>query len=172
MLSGLTAQEKDSILSTPDGYFAEKIAAYEGTFAPLFRATDINGNDYFLDKYEGHIVILHFWQVYSPSTTSQIPALNRVVKEYFDQGVVVFGFADEDEQELNDFVTKNEVNYPLIPNSRDFARVHFGGELGYPRTFIIDKYGIIQKVTIGGKVDDEIELYHKIKPVIEEHLKY
>ena len=168
----LFSQAADSTGIDLDDYFKEKIAAYEGISAPIFRATDLSRNHHYLDKYKDNIVILHFWQVYSPSTTSQIPSLNRIVKEYYDQGVIVLGFADDDEQEVSDFIGKNLMYYPVIPNAMEFARAHFGGELGYPRTFIIDKYGVIQKVSVGGNPDLEMELYEEIKLVIEEHLRY
>ena len=166
------AQTVDTIQYGPDSYFKEIIAKYEGVPAPLFEAPDIDGNTHFLDLYHDHIVILHFCQIFSDPSVSQIPSLNRIVKEYFDKGVAVFGFAMENTEDIKEFLKNQEVNYPIIPNSIDFSMEHYGGELGFPRVFLIDKYGIIQKVTIGGKVGDFMDLYHGLMPSIEEHLKY
>lgn len=168
----LTAQSSDSTHYEPDSYFQKSISKYEGLPAPLFEAPDIDGNVHFLDRYLDHIVILHFCQIYSEPSVSQIPSLNRIVEEYFDKGVSVFGFAMENTQDIREFLKNQKVNYPIIPNSMEFSIEHYGGGLGYPRAFLIDKYGIVQKVTIGGKSGDYMELYNRLTPIIEEHLKY
>lgn len=166
------AQVADSITHSPDSFFQNEFLKYEGFPAPIFQAPDMEGTIHYLEYYKHHIVILHFCQIYSEPSVSQMPSLNRIVDEYFDQGVVVFSFAVESAADVRDFLENTEVKYHVIPNSMEFSLEHYGGGLGFPRTFVIDKYGIVQKVTIGGKSGDYMDLYERLKPVIEEHLKY
>lgn len=168
----IVAQLTDSIQHTPDSFFEHKIAKYVGLPAPLFEAPDLEGKKHYLDFYEDHIVILHFWQAYSDPSISQIPSLNMIIEAYFDKGVVVLGFATNDVEDLTNFQKEQEVEYPIIPNSGQFSQDYYGGEMGYPRVFLIDKYGIVQKVMIGGKSGNDMDLYHHLVPVIEEHLRY
>ena len=85
--------------------------------------------------------------------------------------MAALGFADDFGESLELYVKHKTINYPVIPNSRDFAMQAYGGELGYPRVFIIDKYGIIRKLILGGSSYNEMGLYDEIKPLIEELLK-
>ena len=74
------AQSSDSTHYEPDSYFQNSISKYEGLPAPLFQAPDMEGNVHFLDRYHDHIVILHFCQIYSDPSTSQIPRRHRATK--------------------------------------------------------------------------------------------
>ena len=168
----LDAQISDSIFKSPEYLFEEKIAKFVGLPAPLFEAPDLEGRKHYLDLYSDHVVILHFWQAFSDPSISQIPSLNRIIEEYFDQGVVVLGFATNDFEDLKMFQKEQEVKYPVIPNSWQFSLDYYGGEMGYPRVFLIDKYGVVQNVFIGGKSGDYDYLYNQLKPLIEEQLKY
>ncbi len=170
--SVLEAQIQDSIDMGFDEFFKSRIAKYEGIPAPLFKAPDLEGNVHYLDYYIDHIVILHFWQVFNDGDVLQIQSLNKIVEEYFDKGVVVIGFALNDIEDITGLLKTQEINYPVIPNSGDFAREYYGSDLGIPRVFLIDKYGIIQKVTTGGSYLDALDLYKRLKPAIEEHLKF
>lgn len=144
---------------------------YEG-FPPVpFQAPDINGENHFLSDYKGQILIIQFWQLYCEPCRSQIPSINKILKDYEDQSVAAIGFVDDFGDELELYANNMAINYPVIPNSRDFAMQAYGGELGYPRVFIIDKYGLIRKLVIGGSSDDDMDLYKEIKPLIENLLK-
>ena len=169
---GIIAQSPGQMEYSPDSYFQNELSKFEGFPAPLFKAPDVEGIIHYLDYYSGHIVILHFCQIYSEPSVSQIPGLNRIIDEYFDKGVVILAFATESINDIKDFLKTQEVKYPVIPNSMEFSLEHYGGGLGYPRVFVVDKYGIVQKVTIGSKSGDYMDLYHRLVPVIEEHLKY
>ncbi len=171
-LGGIIEAQQDSIDHSFDDFFSEKIVKYEGLHAPIFKAPDTDGFTHYLDYYSDHIVILHFWQIYNDADILQIQSLNKIIKEYFDKGVVVLGFAINDTEDINNLRKTQEINYPIIPNSMTFAAEHYGGELGLPRVFLIDKYGIIQKVTTGGSYNDPMDLYRRLVPYIEEHLKY
>lgn len=168
----LKAQPPDSVDQSFDEFFRHHIVKYEGIPAPLFKAPDLEGYTHYLDYYSGFIVILHFWQVYSEGDILQIQSLNKINKEYFDKGVTVLGFAINDVEDITELLKTQDINYPVIPNSREFASDYYGGELGLPRVFLIDKYGIIQKVTTGASYGNPLELYHRLVPFIEEHLKY
>jgi len=144
------------------------IATLEG-FSPVpFQAPDLEGKDHFLSDFKGQILILQFWQLYSDESRSQIPSINKILKDYDDQSVAALGFVDDYGEDLELYVNNTPIDYPIIPNSRELGLQAFAGELGYPRLFIIDKYGITRKVILGGHSYDKMHLYKELKPLIEE----
>lgn len=154
-----------------DDRFDAAIAQYEG-FPPIpFEAPDMEGNKHLLEHYKGQIVILHFWNIYCQPCLTQITSLNKLVEEYEAQGLTVLGFADDYGQDLEDFVRDNEVKYPIVPNSRELGMMAYAGDLGYPRIFVIDEYGVIHRVLFGGSLDDYWDTYEQLKPILDNLLK-
>ncbi len=147
------------------------IASFEG-FSPVpFQAPDLNGEDHFLSDFKGQILIIQFWQLYSQESRSQIPSINKLLEDYNDQSVAALGFVDDYGEDLELFVNNTTINYPIIPNSRELGLQAYAGELGYPRVFVIDQYGITRKIIMGAYSDDEMHLYKELKSLIEGLLK-
>ncbi len=170
---GLAAQV-DSSESGAESFifdFAELTAPYLGIDAPAFEAPDIAGELHRLDDLRGQVVVLHFWQLYCQPCLDQIPGLKKVMATYGERGVTVLGFADGYGADLEEFVVQQALNYPVIPNSAEFGAKHFGGEIGYPRLFIIDRYGVIQQVLIGGGSGADHETYQQLAPLIDDLLR-
>jgi thiol-disulfide isomerase/thioredoxin len=172
LLNPLVSQELEKL--DVDKYIQRQEEAknkYEGFSPTPFHAPDLNGEDHFLSDFKGQVLILQFWQLYCEPCRSQIPSINKLLEDYNDQSVAALGFVDDYGEELADYVNNSVVNYPVIPNARELSLEAFAGELGYPRVFIIDKYGLIRKLIIGGSSYDEMDLYNEAKPFIELYLK-
>lgn len=147
------------------------IASFEG-FPPIpFQAPDTEGKQHQLEDYKGQILILHFWQLYCQPCLTQIPSLHKILDTYDDQSVAVLSFVDDYGKDLQDYLDENPMQYPVVPNAREFGLEAYGGMLGYPRVFIIDQYGVIRKLIRGGSSDDDLDLYEQINPLIAEFLK-
>ncbi len=161
----LTAQElsmekKNAIIKT-----------YEG-FPPVpFEAPDMNETKHFLPDYKGKVVLMSFWNTTSPECAIHISALNKLTKEYEGKEIVIVSFADEEATDLKPYLEKQQVNYPIIPNSKGLGEMAYAGELGSPRLFVIDQDGIIQRVYVSQSGDDETKAYTEIKVIIDEYLK-
>ena len=152
---------------------ANAIALFEGFPAIPFQAPDTEGHLHLLEHFRGQILILQFWDIVSQPCLDQIPGLNRLVETYEDRGVAVLGFVNEYGSDLQQFLERNEVQYPVIPNSADFGREAYGGHLGIPRLFVIDQYGTVQKVILGGGPPKENDLgtFYELEGIVEKLLK-
>lgn len=130
---------------TPD--LEAMVQGYEGQKAMLFMANDVNGNEVALSDFpnQGKNVILWFWNTECPKCFEQIDALNMLQQKYGDKLQIV-GLADEDKDTVGSFVNERPFDFPILPNCKILADGPYGGDLGYPRIFIVDKDGTTQWV--------------------------
>jgi peroxiredoxin len=87
---------------------------------------------------------------------------------YGDQGVLFVGIAIDDRAKVADFVTKFEMNYPVLMAQQEgltLARDAGNRMGGLPFTVIIDRHGRTNKVELG--VLDEA----KLEPILQELLR-
>ena len=78
----------------------------------------------------------------------------------------IISLAQEDKSELVSFLKKNQIEYPVIPNSSPLGEAGYGGNLGTSRIFVVDKKGVVQKVLVTEE-EEEMETYYKLKPVLK-----
>jgi len=146
------------------------IKTYEG-FPPVpFEAPDLDKKNHFLPKYveEEKVVLMAFWETSNDACIRQIESLNKLVAELGTKGLAVVSFAYDEEASLKPFLEKNKIDYPIIANSKGLADMAYAGELGNPRIFIIDTYGIIKKVYVGQETET-LQTYNDLKPLIESY---
>jgi Peroxiredoxin len=119
----------------------------EGTPFPSFQLTDMKGTTYNNENTKGKIVILKCWFIQCRSCVAEFPELNELVDNYRNREDMLFiSIATDTKNQLERFLTEKKFNYQVVPEQEDFMR----GTLGVtscPTHFIIDKNGIIQKVT-------------------------
>lgn len=119
----------------------------EGTPFPSFQLTDLNGTTYNNENTKGKIVILKCWFIQCHSCVAEFPELNELVESYRNREDMLFiSIATDTKDQLAKFLTEKKFDYQVVPEQEDFMR----GTLGVtscPTHFIIDKNGIIQKVT-------------------------
>jgi len=143
-ISGVTAQSHYLVElenRTPD--VQALVQAYEGASSIPFQATDVSGVQQSLFEMTGKTVILWFWNNDCPNCHKQIPDLNLLGQKYADDLQIV-SFSDNTKEEVMHFTTTTPVDFPIIPNSKTLAEGPYGGDLGYPKIFILDKNGKIK----------------------------
>lgn len=147
------------------------INTYEG-FPPLpFEAPDLEGNKHVLQRYKGKVVILHFWSTEVQESWIQMPLLERLQEEYGKEKLVVLTMAKENEYEVDNFKMNYPFTLPIIPNTEELGDMGFAGELGDPRVFVIDTFGIINELFVGKHFKGSTDLYQLLKPHVEAMLK-
>lgn len=101
--------------------------------------TDLNGDAIRLSDYKGNVVLVNFWAAWCAPCREEIPQFVKLQDKYRGQGLRVIGISiDDTESELRDFYREYNMNYPVIPGDQKTADA-FGGVLGLPTTFIIDR---------------------------------
>jgi thiol-disulfide isomerase/thioredoxin len=103
-----------------------------------------------LSDYAGKVVIIDFWATWCPPCRAEVPDFVRLQSKYRDQGLVILGLSlDENGEKLvRDFANEYNVNYPMLLANPGTA-TQFGGIVGIPTTFVLDRKGRIVQKFIG-----------------------
>lgn len=122
----------------------DMIRSFEGQPAEPFLASDLNGTEHYLGNYKGKKVILWFWSTTSTKAQEQMSAMSLLQQRNDDLKIIAF--AKEPKAAVEDYLRTYPMDLPVIPNGEVFGQMAYGADLGSPRMFLIDTYGIIHKV--------------------------
>ncbi len=135
--SRITVNESP-VLATP------KLPLLPGFPAPLFEATDLEGQRFSLGELRGYIVLLYFWAGWCAPCVAELPTIRRVQEDYASRGVVVVGVCmDRSEAACRAAVSDHGIATAQIFDGSAGAlgalyRIH-----GIPMTYLIDRDGRI-----------------------------
>ncbi len=145
--SSMTAQESanghflvEFAKSTPP--IQDLIRSFEGHIAEPFLANDKNGKEHYLPDYKGGNVILWFWSTEDDIAIEQVGAMTLLQER--NKNLKVIGFAKEPKAKVLEYLRQNPMDIDVIPNGEIFGQMAYGAEMGNPRMFIIDEFGIIK----------------------------
>ena len=117
--------------------------------APDFSLIDLSGRALRLSDYRGKVVILDFWATWCEPCKQEIPHLVELQNKYAAQGLQVLGVSmDDSEPPVREFQQQFKMNYPVAVGTSKLAD-QYGGVLGLPITFLIDRQGRIVARHIG-----------------------
>ncbi len=142
----------------------DMVKSFEGFPAEQFLAKDVNGKEHFLGDYKGKKVILWFWSVYSPAAMEQMSAMTVLQDNFKDLKIIAF--AKEPSDEVKAYLKQFPTTIDVIPNGEVFGQMAYGAELGSPRMFIIDEFGIIKVVLPEESFLDNSKLYVSLESIL------
>jgi peroxiredoxin len=117
--------------------------------APPFSLTGINGKPLNLADYKGKVVLLDFWATWCAPCKVEIPHFIAMQNKYGAQGLQIIGLSIDDEAKpVRQFYQKMGMNYPVALADETLAG-QYGGILGLPIAFIIDRDGRITAKHVG-----------------------
>jgi cytochrome c-type biogenesis protein len=147
------------------GNGAAKLAGANLKPEPDVTFKDLQGQNVPLASYKGKVVLVNMWGTWCEPCRGEIPTLIQMQKEYESKGFTVLGVATNDDVDrVIPFIhdTKFDVggqeltmNYPIVMGSDDISTA-FGGLLGMPTSFLIDRNGDVIKRYIGSLNPTEI----------------
>ena len=117
--------------------------------APDFSLTDLSGHAVTLSGTRGKVVLLDFWATWCAPCKTEIPHFIEIQNRYAGQGLQIIGISmDDEENAVRDFQEQYKMNYPVAIGNAKLAEA-YGGILGLPITFVIDRRGRIYKRHVG-----------------------
>lgn len=136
-LAGTSADAKTFLLNRP---------------APPFSRLDLHGAHVSLAQYRGKVILLNFWATWCAPCLAEMPQFMQWQKQYAGQGFQVLGVSIDDSPALAARTAeKLRLNYPVLMGDAALLE-QYGGILGVPVTFLIDRRGIV-RARIDGESD-------------------
>jgi peroxiredoxin len=129
--------------------------------APGFSLTDLDDQPLDLGNYRGKVVLLDFWATWCAPCRKDIPRFIAMQEKYHRQGFQVIGISmDDGPKPVQEFYREFKMNYPVALGTEQLAEA-YGGVLGLPVTFLIDRNGRVVAKHTGAvemaKVEQEIQ---------------
>ncbi len=118
------------------------------TKVPDFSLSAISGKNKVIDirEYRGKVVLVVFWATWCQPCMQEVPSLISLQKEFGAQGFSVIGLSLDEggSSAVTRVVEKQGINYPVAIASSKVSR-DFGGIVGIPTAFMVDRTGNVVK---------------------------
>ncbi len=138
-----------------------------GSPAPTFTLPLLAGGEFDLADHQGSVVVVNFWASWCGPCEEETPRLQRWHETYQDAGLMLVGVdvLERDSREaVEAFVQKYGVSYPVPLDAEGaVARQWLAQQL--PRSYVIDRAGIVRFARIGELTDRDFE--NHIQPLLD-----
>jgi cytochrome c biogenesis protein CcmG, thiol:disulfide interchange protein DsbE len=121
----------------------------ERRLAPDFTLPQLNGQQLTLSAYRGNVVLLDFWATWCVPCREEIPHFVELQQKYGDHGFQMIGVSMDDSADpVGPFYQQFHMNYPVVIGNAKIGEL-YGGVLGLPIAFLIDRDGRVYAKHIG-----------------------
>ena len=118
--------------------------------APDFELKDIEGKVFRLSDAKGTVRLVDFWATWCAPCREEIPMFKDLQATYGAKGFTLVGIAMDDEglDTVKPFVDELKISYLTLLGNEDVAKA-FGGIVGFPSKFLVDRDGRIVDRWVG-----------------------
>jgi thiol-disulfide isomerase/thioredoxin len=134
------------------------------TPAKSFSAAALGGAKLDLGALKGKVVVLNFWFIGCGPCRAEMPGLNQLVKEFKGKDVVFIAFANDEENELREFLKTKAFDYQIVAGGFNVGMDYQVSV--WPTHVIIDREGNVVSRLIGGSENRHKELGKLIERVL------
>lgn len=118
--------------------------------APEFVRTDLNGRRVDLKALRGKVVLLNFWASWCGPCQVELPRFQSWQRTYGSAGLQVLTISmDDSDAPARSIVRKLHLDVPVVMGDDRLGR-EYGGILGLPITFLINRDGTVAERVEGG----------------------
>jgi cytochrome c biogenesis protein CcmG/thiol:disulfide interchange protein DsbE len=135
--------------------------------APDFSRNDLDHAQVRLAAYRGKVVLLNFWATWCGPCLIEMPHFVAWQQAYGKEGLQVIGISmDDDAQPVRAAYERYRLNYPVVMGDEKLGEM-YGGILGLPVTFLIDRSGQIRFMYKSGAGLSRI--HGEVEKLLSEH---
>jgi thiol-disulfide isomerase/thioredoxin len=118
---------------------------------------DSDGKVVRLSDYKGKVVLLDFWATWCVPCREEIPHFVELQNMYRERGLQIIGVSMDDSVDpVLAFAQQFHMNYPVVMGNAKLGE-EYGGVLGLPIAFLLDRDGRIVKKHIGATAIDVLD---------------
>ncbi|WP_282935671.1 thiol-disulfide oxidoreductase ResA [Paenibacillus sp. RC67] len=129
----------------------------EGSKAPDFTLTGLDGKQHNLFDYKGKAVMVNFWGTFCPPCKNEMPAIQHQYDKMNKDTTAILGLnLGESKITVQSFMDQYKINFPILLDDNEETRKRYG-VMQYPTTFFISPDGKIAKIKIGEMDEAYIE---------------
>ena len=111
--------------------------------APDFTLSNPDGKKLTLKNYRGKLVFLNFWATWCEFCRDEMPAMERLYREFKNQGFEILAVNVKDKRsDALAFVKKLKLSYPIMMDPEGEIGLLYGA-FGMPATYLIDEKGMV-----------------------------
>jgi cytochrome c biogenesis protein CcmG, thiol:disulfide interchange protein DsbE len=133
-------------------------APQKGFLAPEFTLATPKGDRVALSELRGRAVLVNIWATWCPPCQAEMPAIEKLYREYQGRGLTVLGVnatVQDNPLDIVPFVQKYELTFPiLLDETGEVARKYDLRSL--PSSYFINRDGTIHDVVIGGPMSEAL----------------
>jgi len=112
--------------------------------APTFSRVGLDGASIDLSQLRGKVVLLNFWATWCAPCQTEMPVFARWQRQYAVQGLQVVGISmDDDVAPVRQLTARLRPGYPIAMGDVQLGEL-YGGVLGLPLTYLIDRDGVVR----------------------------
>ncbi len=128
-------------MSAPAGLAADHLINQK---APGFTLNGLDGHPLRLAAFRGKVVLLNFWATWCAPCLVEMPVFATWQRQHAQQGFQVIGISmDDSAAPARRVLERLKLNYPVAMGDERLA-ARYGGVLGLPLTFLIDRNGVVR----------------------------
>jgi peroxiredoxin len=143
-------------------------APQAGFAAPDFTLKTPTGETYTLSELHGQAALVNLWATWCPPCRAEMPTIEKMYKEYKDQGFIVLAIDmtyQDNPANVVPFMQEYGLTFPiLLEETGDIASLYQLRSL--PSSYFIDRAGVIQEVVIGGPMSEAL-LRTRIEQILQ-----
>src|SRR5271157_1487171 len=110
-----------------------------GCKIPDFVVKTIDGKTLSTSELKGKVIVLNFWFATCAPCVAEIPALNKLEKEYRDSNVVFIAFSTDDSLTIRKFLHNKDFTYDIVSSTLETLTFKFCIIGAYPTSMIFNK---------------------------------